>query len=182
MRSGMLAVLPLALLATGCATRGGMSSSGCADTVSPAGVVCGFYQRCLQLRPVGLPSDVQQEALAPFLSERLERLLDDARARQTEFGQQFPAEKPPLAEGSLFASLFEAPTAFEVAAPVKGASKTGVTRVPVNFRYGNEAVWQDVVVVKWQQNRYVIDDIEYAGAGDFNPPRRLTETLERSQE
>jgi hypothetical protein len=177
------AALVIAALATGCATvPERMSSDGCADTVSPAGVACGFYQRCLQLRPVGLPTEVEQAALAPFLSERLERLLEQARARQSEFGQQFPGEKPPLVDGSLFSSMFEGPTSFEVGAAVKGPGKDGVTRVPVSFRDGSEAAWQDVVLVKREQDRHVIDDIEYGGAGEFNPPGRLSETLERSGE
>ena len=183
MRNGGPAFLAIAALATGCATAPEhMSSDGCADTISPAGVTCGFYQRCLKLRPVGLPTDEEQAALSPFLSERLERLLEQARARQAEFGQQFPGEKPPLVDGSLFSSLFEGPTSFEVGPAVKRAGQDGVTRVPVSFRYGNEAAWQDVVLVKREQDRNVIDDIEYGGAGEFNPPGRLSETLERSGE
>ena len=58
----------------------------------------------------------------------------------------------------------------------------GVTRVPVQFRYGTEAAWQDVVVLVREGSGYVIDDIEFSGAGPFNPPGRLSEALDRAGE
>ena len=92
---------------------------------------------------------------------------------------EHPGEKPPLVDGCLFASLFEGPTSFEVAA---AHAADGVTRVPVKFRYGEEAAWQDVIVLTRERDRFVIDDIEFAGAGPFNPPGRLSEALDRAGE
>ena len=59
------------------------------------------------------------------------------------------------------------------------ATGGGVTRVPVQFRYGTEAAWQDVVVLVREGSGYAIDDIEFSGAGPFNPPGRLSDVLDR---
>lgn len=141
--------------------------------------MCLFYMRYLEVRPAGLPTAAQQATLAPWLSDRLEARFDEARVLQAQFRSQHPGEKPPLVDGCLFASLFEGPTAFEVGVAAIGGD---VTRVPVRFRYGNEASWQDVIVLTREGPRFVIDDIEFAGAGPFNPPGRLSEALERAGE
>jgi hypothetical protein len=82
-------------------------------------------------------------------------------------------------DGCLFASLFEGPTSFTVGTAVTGG---GITRVPVRFQYGDEAAWQDVIVLTREGPDYVIDDIEFAGAGPFNPPGRLSHALDRAGE
>ena len=116
----------------------------------------------------------QQAELAPWLSERLERQLDAARAVQSAYRDAHPGEKPPLVDGFLFASLFEGPTDFVVGTAV---AANGLSRVPVQFSYGAEVTWQDTALVTQEGGRYVIDDVELAGAGPFNPAGRLSELL-----
>jgi hypothetical protein len=174
------AILPLVVAVAACAgTRTAGQGPACPATTTPEGVVCAFYTRYLVLRPAGLPTAGQQASLAPWISGRLEARLDEARRTQTQFRAQNPGEKPPLVDGFLFASLFEGPTSFTVEA---AASGDGITRVPVKFRYGTETAWQDVAVLVREGPGYVIDDIEFAGAGPFNPAGRLSDVLDRAGE
>lgn len=174
--------LSIALLAMGAAACLGSApprAPTCPDAGTAPGVVCEFYARYLELRPSGLPTVEQQAALAPWLSERLEARLAQARRIQSAFRTQSPDEKPPLVDGCLFASLFEGPTDYTVGT----AERTGaVTRVPVRFRYHTAAEWEDTVLVTREGDAFVIDDVEFGGAGPFNPPGRLSELLEHAGE
>ena len=172
-------ILGLAIAVAGCAVTPSDTDTDCGAADTPAGAVCGFYTRYLEVRPTGLPTPEQQAALAPWLSDGLEARLDAARRVQARFRTENPGEKPPLVDGCLFASLFEGPTSFSVEAATTGG---GVTRVPVQFRYGSEATWRDVVVLVREGSGYAIDDIEFAGAGPFNPPGKLSEALGRAGE
>lgn len=172
-------ILAVIIAAAGCAGAPTNETPSCPVADTPEGAVCGFYARYLEVRPTGLPTPVQQATLAPWLSGGLEARFDAARRQQERFRAEHPGEKPPLVDGCLFASLFEGPTSFEVGAADAG---DGVARVPVKFRHGNEAAWQDVIVLTREGGRFVIDDIEFAGAGPFNPPGRLSEALERAGE
>ena len=174
------AILPLVLAVAACTgTRTTGPGPACPASTAPEGVVCAFYTRYLEMRPAGLPTAGQQASLEPWISGRLEARLDEARRVQGQFRDQNPSEKPPLVDGFLFASLFEGPTSFTVEAAATG---DGITRVPVQFRYGTEATWQDVAVLVREGPGYVIDDIEFAGAGPFNPAGRLSDALDRAGE
>ena len=140
----------------------------------PAASVTGFYARYVALKVDGLPSPAQQRELAPFLSRRLQKLLDDARAYQRKQAKAHPDEKPPWADGCLFASLFEGPMTAEVERTEPKAADQW--HVVVNFAH-DEARWQDTVVVTREAGRAVIDDVLLGGAGAFNPPGRLSESL-----
>ena len=160
-----------------CAPAVQLPQRSCPDASTAEGAVCSFYERYLELRPSGLPTAEQQAALAPWFSERLERGMDAAREVQTVFRSEHPDEKPPLVDGCLFASLFEGPTTFAIGTAVSAGD---TTRVPVRFRYGTDVEWQDEIVVTREGDRFVIDDIEFAGAGPFNPAGRLSEVLQQS--
>lgn len=182
------AVVALVALVAGCARSATVPAptplppTGCGPSGSPTGVVCQFYERYLDLRPVGLPTEEQQAELSPLLTERLQRMISVARARQSEFAEQFPGEKPPLVDGCLFASLFEGPTSFELASAPPVVTADGGTRIAVKFRTDDDFAWEDVVVVRREPDRFAIDDVEYAGAGEFNPAGRLSDTLEHAGE
>ena len=140
----------------------------------PAATVTRFYERYVALKVDGLPSPAQQRELAPFLSRRLLRLLDDARAHQQKQAKAHPDEKPPWADGCLFASLFEGPKTAEVERSERKAAEQW--HVVVRFAH-DEARWQDTVVVTREAGRTVIDDVLLGGAGAFNPSGRLSESL-----
>ena len=176
LRVTMMAVV---IALAGCADTPSGEIPACASADTPEGAACHFYTRYLEVRPTGLPTPEQQTALAPWLSHSLEERLDAARRVQAQFRTENPGEKPPLVDGCLFASLFEGPTSFSVKAATTGGD---VSRVPVQFRYGTEATWQDVVVLVREGSGYAIDDIELSGAGPFNPAGRLSEALDRAGE
>lgn len=140
----------------------------------PGSVVAAFYAEYLDLRPAGLPTTAQQEALGPYLSRRLLGLMDAARGYQAKEAKAHPDEKPPFVDGCLFASLFEGPQTFEVGPAV--ADSQGF-KVPVHFTYEKDVAWDDEVVVIKEDGRYVIDDVLLSGVGPFNPPGRLSTNL-----
>jgi hypothetical protein len=144
------------------------------DATEPASVVKGFYTKYLELQPAGLPTAAQQKALAPYLSRRILGLMDAARAYQDQEAKAHPDDKPPFVDGCLFASLFEGPKAFKVGTAV--ADGQGF-KVPVHFTYEKDVAWDDEVVVAREDGRYVIDDVILGGAGQFNPPGRLSTNL-----
>ena len=147
--------------------------TGCSH-VSPETPVERFYALYLELHPSGLPTREQEQTLAPYLSERLLRLLDKARSCQETFKRKYPEEKPPWADGCLFASLFEGPRDFEIVSVA--ANPDGASTVTVRFRY-ETYFWEDKVIISREADRFVIDEFVLSGAGPFNPPHRFSEGL-----
>lgn len=152
--------------------------SGCSAD-SPGATVDKFYTVYLKLGTSGLPSRDEEKAMAPYLSERLLHLIDQARLCQEDFGRRHPHDKPPWAEGCLFASLFEGPRHFKIKNVITNSD--GSSTVKVRFRFETYE-WEDLVIVRRIANRYVIDDFVMQGAGDFNPPWRFSEGLRCSGE
>ena len=146
---------------------------------SPQAPVEDFYRLYLKTHPIGLPTQEQEQVMAPYLSGRLLGLIDEARSYQETFKRQYPDDKPPWIEGCLFASLFEGPTRFKVSNIV--ANSDGTSIVKVHFWYetsdGQKFDWEDSVIVRREAKRFVIDDFVMSGAGPFNPARRLSEEL-----
>jgi hypothetical protein len=141
----------------------------------PAAVVQQFYETYIKLSPAGLPSVEQQKELAPYLSRRLQGLMDAARAYSEQAAKAHPDEKPPFVDGCLFASLFEGPKSFKVGTAV--AEGQG-SKVKVHFTADQGVAWDDEVVVIKEDGRSVIDDVLLSGVGQFNPPGRLSTNLE----
>lgn len=141
---------------------------------SPNKPVEDFYNLYLKTHPNGLPSLEEEKALAPYLSKRLLALIEEARSYQRAFIKQHPNDKPPWADGCLFASLFEGPTRFKISHVIANSDLTST--VTVHFWYESDE-WEDSVIVRAEAGRFVIDDILMSGAGDFNPPGRLSERL-----
>jgi uncharacterized protein DUF3828 len=167
MRTAAVALLVMsALFATPGAAR--------ADS-DPAAVVTGFYQTYIKLSPAGLPSPAHEKELAPYLSRRLLKLMDGARAYQDQEAKAHPDEKPPFVDGCLFASLFEGPKSFKVGGAVTEGS---ASKVKVHFTADEGVAWDDEVVVIKEDGRYVIDEVVLSGIGQFNPPGRLSTNLQ----
>lgn len=155
--------------------------AGCNDAGSPKSAVVHFYASYLHDPIEGVPPAARQKEIAPVLSARLLRLIEAARAHSEAFARAHPGEKPPFVEGCLFASLFEGPRGFEIARieprPDGGAD------VVVRFWYERGKVeWEDTVVVAREGDRYVIDDVLFSGAGEFNPSGRLSDILAAREE
>lgn len=150
-----------------------LGSFGCSGD-SPSTPVNEFYSLYLKLRPSGLPTQEEEQAMAPYLSDRLLGLIDIARTCQETFKRKYPEEKPPWADGCLFSSLFEGPSYFKVLNVT--VNSDGTSTVSVHFRY-ETTEWEDSLIVRKEANKFVIDDFVMSGAGPFNPPWRFSEGL-----
>lgn len=146
---------------------------GC-SSITPRTPVDNFYKVYLKMKPVGLPTKEQEQKMAPYLSKRLLELMDEARNYQEEFRRQSPEDIPPWVDGCLFASLFEGPDRFEIVDLVPNPDETWT--VKVHFGYVTYE-WEDLVIIGTEGQRYVIVEILMSGAGDFNPPGRLSGNL-----
>ncbi|HEV7241855.1 MAG TPA: DUF3828 domain-containing protein [Thermoanaerobaculia bacterium] len=147
----------------------------CASTDGPRAAVHTFYTSYLKVRPAGLPEGADLERMKPLLSRRLHGLIVDAlQYRDAYIAGHAADEKPPFVDGDHFTSLFEGPKSFEVARAV--AEPNGSWKVHVRFSR-DSARWEDAVLVIKEDGRYVIDDVLFSGAGEFNPSGRLSEQL-----
>jgi len=130
----------------------------------------------------GLPDEVQFARIAPYLSPTLSALVVRAQEARRNHVNAHPGDKPPLADGDLFSSLFEGPTGFEIAASDERGQHA---RVKVKFRYADArpgfpgVAWQDEFLLTrtgpgadWR-----IDDVEYQGQWDFANKGRLSDVL-----
>jgi hypothetical protein len=136
-----------------------------------------FYQMHMQMSARGLPGAGSSNAYAAFLCPGLASALADAGARQQQFVQAHPQEKPPLVDGDLFTSLFEgadSATALEASAAGDGAD----VRVALARGQGSEAIrWQDTVRVERDQGIWCVADIAYGGSGEAAREGRLSDRL-----
>lgn len=156
--------------------------SGCfgASARTPTGVVERFYAKRIDLKIAGAPTPDELEAVAPYLTPELHRLLEEAGALRQREAAATPDEKPPFADGDLFSSLFEGPTAFRV---VDEQARGDAHRIAVRFTstQGSESVsWQDTVVVVPDDGDYAIADVEYGGKWKFASRGTLRSNLERA--
>ncbi len=141
-------------------------AANAAAAEQPRDVVAKFYTKYIALKPAGLPDGETLEQLAPFLTPRLHQLILAALKHRDAMVERHPDEKPPFVDGDHFTSVFEGPRAFEILR-VEGDN------VHVRFTDEPDVTWEDVIVVKDGR----IADVIYGGAGDFNPPGRLTDRL-----
>jgi uncharacterized protein DUF3828 len=147
-----------------------------AEAAAPATTVEDFYRTYIAHRPAGLPDGADLERLKPYLSAQLYQLIVQAHAYSREWAKKHPDEKPPFVDGDHFTSVFEGPKSFEIAYVGRRRSNA---EVHVKFR-GEPGTpeWTDVVVLKKESGRYVIDDVRFSGAGAFNPAGLLSVTLQ----
>jgi len=145
-----------------------------ATSTTPQATVERFYTTYIAHKPAGLPSGKDLTRLRPFLSAKLAAAIDAANVYSKEYARKNPDDKPPFVDGDYFASLFEGPSSFKTAAAVQDGN---AWKVPVRFKYEN-VHWTDTVVVTRENGKYVIDDVIFGGAGEFNPPGHLSARLQ----
>ena len=167
------AALGAAALVAGTALFG--CAGGSASTVEE--VVRQLYTVRRASHMTGAPAPSELTAMTPYLSAELVTLLRQARELHDAEAARSPGDKPAFAEGDLFSSLFEGPTAWEVLADsVEGTSH----RLAVRFTYEAEppAVhWIDRVVVIRERGWLVVADVEYGGDWDFGNKGALVSSL-----
>ncbi|MGE0440175.1 MAG: hypothetical protein AB7L66_10680 [Gemmatimonadales bacterium] len=138
--------------------------AGCAGQPAPReAAVAGLYRTVIRLRLAGAPTAAQLDSLAPYLSSGLRADLDRARRLRETEEQAHPGDKPPFADGDLFSSLFEGPTAIDA---VVGADDRFVAHLR-DERPTPAVSWTDTVVVVDEGGRPAVDDVRYGGTWDF---------------
>lgn len=150
------------------------------NATTPVGVVERFYTVRIESQTTGAPSAEELKKFAPYLSEELRGLLEQARKRQDDEAAAAPGDKPSFADGDLFSSLFEGPDSFKVGAD----EATGdLHRVSVQLAYDRQqpvVSWTDKAVVKIENGKAVIADIEYGGNWEFGNKGTLVSMLKNA--
>jgi len=134
------------------------------------------------IRPInGAPDSAQLERLRPFISDSLAKLLAAARQEHDADLARAPEEKPSWAEGDIFTSLFEGPSAFYVTPAIRDG---GRAKVPVRFEHrvpGDTTVtgWTDTAIVVLEGGRPVVADVIFGGTWAFGQKGTLVQALQR---
>lgn len=143
----------------------------------PRTVVDQFYTVVRTEQVSGAPTAAQLAVLAPYLTDSLRALLAAAGRRHDADVARAPDEKPLFADGSLFSSLFEGPTSFQVIEDSARGPDHAVRVTMTNTTSQPATTWVDVVLVTEQRGQWVIGDIEYGGTWDFAPRGTLAGQL-----
>jgi len=153
-----------------------------ADVLGAQRLAGDFYEMHARFAGRGLLDASATNAYGAFLCPSLVRALDDARARQTEFRTAHPGDKPPLADGDLFSSLFEG---VEQATPGIPVAEGETVRVPVTLARGvgpGAQHWQDALILQKDQGVWCVADVDYGGTWPMANTGRLTDTLKSAFE
>ncbi len=128
-----------------------------------------------------VPTTGELQALAPFLSASLTRALASADSQRTAERQRVPGDKPPFADGDVFSSMIEGPTAFRV---MPALDSVAPVRVPIEFSNDAQrpaARWTDTAVVVQQAGKWVVNDLRYGATWPFANKGTLLTTLDVSR-
>jgi hypothetical protein len=159
------------LLATEAASPQSRAAAAASTTVSD------FYEMRQRLGRSGLPDEGEMKAYRAFLCAPLSASMDAARVRQRLYIDDNPDDKPPLAEGDLFSSLFEGA---DVVTPADTEISGETARVSMSMRFGegDKAVrWKDDVLLARDQGSWCIADVEYRGDWPFANKGKLSAKL-----
>ncbi len=128
----------------------------------------------------GLPNAATRAKLATLVTPRLASLIERASTAEESF-MTANKSSPPLAEGDLYSSLFEGPTAYTVGACSGDAAKASCA---VNLTYDDKGTsgptrWTDTLYLANTAGGWKVDDIGYGGTWAFGNQGKLSETLEQ---
>ena len=168
----LLLALPLPSLALGA------SLAACAPKakVEPAAVVEAFYAELLTHPVVGAPNAGDLPRIVPFLADSLRADLERIARVHDSAAAAHPDEKPPFADGDLFTSMFEGPTAFWVMATQERPGPAVL--VHFEHREGNSSTeWVDTVYVARRDTSWVVADVAYGGTWPMANHGRLRANL-----
>ena len=141
----------------------------------------GFYRVYRGFHPSdGIPDVAGRAKYRPFLSPRLDALLEAAGNAQAGFAAKYK-NSPPLLEGDIFSSLFEGATAVSVDGCVANGE---AGRCMAHLRHASPgdkpSAWDDTVYLVNTPAGWRVDDIGYGGGWDFANKGRLSETLSQA--
>jgi hypothetical protein len=138
-----------------------------ATASGPEALVAKFCRAYLKQQDHDRLEGKDRRVMAPMLSARLLRQLDDARACLQDWSRQQPkgsTDKPPFfVDCCLFSSTPDgAPTAFTLGAAEK--LPDGRTKVVINYvlkTHTDNIHWRDAAIVANENGRFVVDDFVY---------------------
>ena len=137
------------------------------DVAAARALASDFHQMHARFAGRGLPDPAAMNAYNAFLCPALSAALADARVRQAAFIVAHPGDKPPLAEGDLFTSLFEgadSAQAGDIVADGEGARAS----VALARGVGPGATrWHDDLVLQRDQGIWCVADVAYGGSWPF---------------
>ncbi len=147
-------------------------------TSSPQSGAQDFYAAYLSSPAGGVPYGRQRARLRPYLSDRLNMLLDLAGRAEERHARRTRGREPPLMEGDIFTSLFEGASRFEVMR-CRVTDARSICRVSLvyNEPRSEPAHWQDQTMLVRERGRWVVDDVLYGGDWKFGNKGRLSVNL-----
>jgi hypothetical protein len=166
----------------------GVTLVGCRDSTHDAGaVVTAFYKSFPSGQVDSFAASGDLQRISPYLSRRLNARILDAVAYREIWSRHHPDEpsitgppviyKPPFADGFNFTSNEEGAREAKVMRTV--AQPDGRWHVHVHLWYDRSVEgWEDVVVVKRELGRFVIDDVLLSTHDPRHPRVPLSVALE----
>ena len=144
---------------------------------SPEAAIVAFYTSRIESGAKGTPSVDELERLAPYISQELRGLLEEALLKHNKISSRTVQQRRTFSEGDLFSSLFDGPTSF-TAGPVERTGDEHVVSVKLTSGRQLPALsWTDKVTVIRENGHYVVADIEYANHWAFGSDTRLVSSL-----
>ena len=161
-----------------------LSGASAYDVPDAREAVRAFYAAYYETEASGLPSSADMVVLAPWLGEKLQGAIAEARLFQADYMAKYPKDKPPFCEGDFFSSLFEGPTSFDVG---EATASDDFTLVDLLFEYRDPYAgsgdarepfrWKDRAVLAREDGRYVLVDVELLGDWAFKSGNSLSGIL-----
>jgi len=142
--------------------------------------VRGFYDTYLKVRPSGVPTKAQQNDFKKLVSSGLSNLLDEAATLEdTSRAPESPA--PPRLEGDVFTSLDEGAISYQISrCDLESSTAMCVVELTnIDDQNRGKLSWKDRVFLVRENDRWVVDDIEYFGDKQFMHKGRLKDVLKQ---
>ncbi|WP_377153091.1 hypothetical protein [Pseudaeromonas sharmana] len=144
----------------------------------PEQVANRFYRILLAEPFGGLPTQEQLRPYRAVLHQELIRRLEEAYAAEQHYLATANEAVPPLVEGSLFGSLFEGVTDFQVER-CQNARRTSRCLVTLIYdKQGERVEWQDELHLRQGRLGWQISNLTYGGKWDFAPSGTLQQRLD----
>jgi hypothetical protein len=160
-----------------------LSAHGAGTAPSPESVVETFYAALMKTPAPPLVEELK--ALSVFLSQDLNGLIAGAQQAEAAYLKKYPTDKGILGNGTCF-FYGGGDCAFTSYRVVKTLQSHDAVKVTVHLtlldsRPGYPATsWQNVVALKREKERWVINDIEYFGSSASRNLKDATDEARRA--
>ena len=154
-----------------------LSACAKAEDSTPADVAMQFYVT-LEISGVrDLPEPRALMAIEPYLVPALATQLGAAYARRDSATKAAPTEKPPLADGNPFSSLFEGHSTYSAKSTTMRGDTALVLVAFTNTDQKPAVMWSDTLVLVKPQTTWRIADIRYGSTWEFGYRGALSQLL-----